>query len=382
MADSFKKRNDPRVYLEKHVKGPLFTKFKNQYKQTEAEDAIAGNLCAYLKTPIRVQVEHKLGPKMVSIMKASEHYLASKKVLKAKILKDLYDKNDFQEYMAYLMNVKQSLEDHIKKYTVMYCDQKLPNGKLTRLQNLAREEVYQLIQVFENAVSQVNDTDIQTWMTNFCSNESIRRELGAHLDSKEMLNDYNTLQELNLSNFKQRIKKELQELKETFEELFSKITYKTIDWKVNPHELLNSLVGCTAQCPFCGEQCDLLEHDNDHDHRAEVHRMDCLAGFRDKDTRVMTTSVCPALVDGKGSFRKPDGESHPYKKYKTVHKTWSIPPDVTSKSCSYWKWFVGTYKDQLAEEYDALPAKAPPQWSQIKWSEIKEDLESAYNVEI
>ena len=40
---------------------------------------------------------------------------------------------------------------------------------------------------------------------------------------------------------------------------------------------------------------------------------------------------------------------------------------------------MGTYKDQLAEKYDALPAKAPPQWSQIKWSEIKEDFD---NVEI
>ena len=382
MADSFKKRNDPRVYLEKHVKGPLFTKFKNQYKQTEAEEGIADTLCAYLKTPIRVQVERKIGPIMVDSMKASEHYFANKKALKVKILKDLYENNEFQEYMVYLKNVGQSLGDHIEKYTVMYCDKKLPKEKLTTLQNSAREEVCQLILVIQNVVSQVNDTEIHTWMTNFCSNETIRRELGVHLDSKELLSDYDTLQKLNLSTFKQRIKEELQELKKKFEEQFSKITYKTIDWRDNPHELLNSLVGCTAQCPFCGEQCDLLEHDNGHDHRTEVHRMDCLAGFKDKDTRVMTTNVCPALVDGKGSFRKPDGESHPYRKYKTVHNTWSILPDVTSKSCSYWKWFVGTYKDQLAEEYDALPAKTPPQWSQIKWSGIKEDLESAYNVEI
>ena len=92
MADSFKKRNDPRVYLEKHVKGPLFTKFKNQYKQTEAEEGIADTLCAYLKTPIGVQFERKIGPIMVDSMKASEHYFANKKALKVKILKDLYEK--------------------------------------------------------------------------------------------------------------------------------------------------------------------------------------------------------------------------------------------------------------------------------------------------
>ena len=169
MAESFKKRNDPRVYLEKHIRGPLFTKFKNQYKQTEAEDAIADTLCAYLKTPIRVQVERKLGPKMVDSMKASEHYFANKTPLKVKILKDLYEKNDFQEYMVYLRNVRQSLEDHIEKYTVVYCDQKLSKGKLTRLQITARDEVIRLIRVIDNAVSHVNDTDIQTWMKNFCT---------------------------------------------------------------------------------------------------------------------------------------------------------------------------------------------------------------------
>ena len=40
MANLFKKRNDPRVYIERHVKGPLFTKFKDQYKQIDTEEAI------------------------------------------------------------------------------------------------------------------------------------------------------------------------------------------------------------------------------------------------------------------------------------------------------------------------------------------------------
>ena len=36
MAESFRGRNDPRLYLEKNLKGPLFTKLKIQYNQTEA----------------------------------------------------------------------------------------------------------------------------------------------------------------------------------------------------------------------------------------------------------------------------------------------------------------------------------------------------------
>ena len=47
-------------------------------------------------------------------------------------------KNEFEEYMVYLKHVRQSLGDHIEKYTVMYCDKKLPKGKLTRFTKLSK----------------------------------------------------------------------------------------------------------------------------------------------------------------------------------------------------------------------------------------------------
>ncbi len=51
MRDSFNQRNDPRRYLERHLKEPLFTRFKNQYHQTAAEEAIASTLCASRMEP-------------------------------------------------------------------------------------------------------------------------------------------------------------------------------------------------------------------------------------------------------------------------------------------------------------------------------------------
>ena len=63
--------------------------FKNQYNQTEAEEAIANSLCAYIREPIREQIEKAIGPKMVSRMKGSEHYFSSKMDLKVKILTDM-----------------------------------------------------------------------------------------------------------------------------------------------------------------------------------------------------------------------------------------------------------------------------------------------------
>ena len=96
MAKKFEDKNDPKLYLEKHQKIPLFIKFKNQYKLTEAEEAIADTFCAYLGEPIKTQVEKSLGAKMVDKMKASQyHQFANKMALKVTILRDLYKKKRF-----------------------------------------------------------------------------------------------------------------------------------------------------------------------------------------------------------------------------------------------------------------------------------------------
>ena len=104
-----------------------------------------------------------------------------------------------------------------------------------------------------------------------------------------------------------------------------------VNWKDQPHQLLNILIGCTEHCPFCGEQCNLLEHDDSCDHQTEVHRISCLGGWVSEHTNAMTTSICPIKVDSNKRFRKPDGEYHPYKDYKTVYPQWFIPPGKSTK---------------------------------------------------
>ena len=83
MTQLLQEQNDPRLYLEKRVKGPQFTKFKNQYKQTEAEEGISDTLCAYLEEPIKVQVAGKLlSVQLVTQMKDSDKSFSNKMALK------------------------------------------------------------------------------------------------------------------------------------------------------------------------------------------------------------------------------------------------------------------------------------------------------------
>ena len=385
MAQRFEEKNDPRLYLEKNEKIPLYTKYKNQYKQTEAEVAIAETLCAYLEEPIKSQVRRSIGKKMVDNMKASENYhFANKMALKLKILKDLKEEDNFESYMIYVEDIKHCIERRVKFYTIRYCNEKLPNSDTTNLQMATNNEVSRLASTIDSVLTSVNSSSLKQWLTIFCKNDNLREELRFDLNVDNLLGNHDVLEELNLKNFKDKLLEELNKLTARCQMFFSKVDCETemVNWKDQPHELLNDLIGCTEQCPFCKEQCDLLEN-HDCDHRTEVHRISCLAGWRNLATQEMTTDICPALIDSEDRcFRRPDGESQNYKDYKKVYEKWSIPPNKSPKSCSYWMWFVGKYKDQLANRIQAKASKIPSNWSTITWPSVKESLKTAYNIEI
>ena len=237
----------------------------------------------------------------------------------------------------------------------------------------------------KNAISKIHmeDNDLQKWLLIFCKDSELISELGLNLKVDDVLQGYDSVQDLNLNNLKKNIMQQLHDLEETTLKSFETITCQTemVHWTNKPHELLKSLIGCTAQCPFCGEQCYLMEHEvSTQQHRTEVHRIDCLAGWREKQSQIMVTGFCPALVASDRHFCKADDERHPYKNYRSVYTTWSIPPNVTSKSTLYWKWFVNKYRIQLAEVYKAKLDKVPEGWSEYKWNDVKEDLENVYNI--
>ena len=127
----------------------------------------------------------------------------------------------------------------------------------------AKEEVTRLVGIVENKLTYMDETDIHKWMSAFCKDEDIRSELGASLKATDLLTDYDSLrlQDLNLENFKTQIRNGLSELKQKLQASFNDIKCESemANWKDKPHDLLRKLIGCTAQCPFCGEQCDLID---------------------------------------------------------------------------------------------------------------------------
>ncbi len=193
-----------------------------------------------------------------------------------------------------------------------------------------------MIAVVESVVNTVNETNILGWLSSFCRSETFRSNLGVDLLTADLLSGYDSPQPLDLDNFKLKIRVGLEKLKKTLHVSYDKIRCEEemVNWKVKPHETLNPLI---AQCPFCGEQCDMLNTRHNEDtgqkHQTAVHRLDCLAGWRIKQTQVLATNFCPVEVASDHNFYKSDGVTvHPYREFQEVYPAWSIPPDKTAES--------------------------------------------------
>ena len=370
MAKLFEEETNPLIFLENHVRKPLLTKFKNQYYQTKAEEAIASTLCAHLEDSIRDQIKKTIGATMVGKMKGSlKSHFSSKIALKRRILIDLFKEDNFEEYMLYIRNVKKCLHKWIKHYTICYCNEKESESSDTRLQVELNEEVSRLIAIVETAVTEVSTTapTINDWLSLF--SKRLESELGAINAETLLIGFGDSIDKISIENFQTQIWEELRKLQGKLRASYAQIKCEDsmTEWKDKPHELMEDLIGCTEQCPFCGEQCDCLDpnhyKDTKRKHMTAVHRPACLAKWRNKVTQVMALDFCPSLVASKGSFYYNDDEKMPYKKYTSIYPEWYIPPDFIAQTSLYWKWFVGMYSDKLAEVYNAKPAFIPRGWT-------------------
>ena len=377
MEEAFRKQNDPREYLEKYQREPLFTSFKNQYYQTADEEAFADNLCAALIAPITAQIESSLGAKIVGQMKC-EPYLSNKMALKAKILIDLGTERDFRKFMIYLTDIKQSLKDWIEHYTIEFCNKESSDG--TQLQVLAKQEVSQIILFLERKVDRAKEVVASKWLSTFCEDVEVRRKLGRLVDTNDLLPEMKLT--LDLKNFKKQMQCELCKLEKKLHSSFGKVKCdeeEMAKWQENPHNLLKSISGCTEQCPFCGEQCDLGEHSGTTvKHTVAQHRPQCTIGFH-SNSKILILDICPTMVSGKRNFDT-NHESCPYAKYRDIYPNWHIPPDPAAQDSLYWMWFVGNHIDLLASHYGLKAPKVPSAWTEIEWEDVKTKLKDLYDI--
>ena len=152
-------------------------------------------------------------------------------------------------------------------------------------------------------------------------------------------------------------------------------------WTKHPAEFVrDSTAGCCEQCPFCKEQCEMIDSNHTKDHHCALHRPQCLGGYRGKDSNVMVTEICTECVGSNLKFLRPDSKDNyiHYKKYRQVYPNWFIPNELREVA-PYWKWFTAQYINEIAELFK-YEIDLPEDWKCVKLEDAKADIEKKYNL--
>ncbi len=258
MAKSFADRCDPRQCLEDFERKPLLIKYQNQYQQIETEEAVASTLCAFLEEQIKNEVKRTLGGVIVSKMSTLK-YFSNKRELKVHVLLDLLKKDNFDCYMVFIKYIKTCIVDHIQKYIVEFCDKRAPNNHGSELQEAAFEKVSQVMGKVSTIIMKPMPDKITLgkWLSTICLDPNFS-EIRVKHATKDITCDHDPSFTLDSNNFQKIVRNDLQKLKDTLSRSFKecKATSEMKYWAIKPDEMFKDLIGCTAQCPFCGEQCD------------------------------------------------------------------------------------------------------------------------------
>ena len=398
MVKDFNKKNNPRVYLEEELRGPLLAMFMDEYNQIAHEEAIANTICQLLDKPIQREVQERLGLKVVSYVRSCDSIFTSKSVLKAKILVELgkcaQDTGDLEGFFLYFRSTEQCLEKWIKQYTKRYCEESAGDG--TRLQQLAKAEVTALITFIIGRVQKINKVfgnhsekvSTNAWIDKFFGDEKLRDALGVIraglLNFKGSKNAEQ--QQMIMESFTDKLFSGLEKLKEKLCSQFGKVTIENLQqWSIKhkPHKSLAEIIGCSAQCPFCGEQCDWSVHDTKvTKHHVAQHRPTCVIGYRTISTQIMVIDLCTSKVGGTGTFINQDtkGEKIRYADYKDKYPDWSIPIDLGATASYYWKWFVGQYYARIADHYSMKAGDIPEEWKKLKWKDAESQMKNEFKI--
>ena len=431
MMEDYQEKNDPLISLERH-KVTFQTTFLNQCKEVSSDKTAADTFCQLLIGPIKNQMYKAFPEKIKSEMKQDNVYFKSKKSLKCSLLETLAEEDDFEKFRTFLDNAEESYKWYIKWYIEQHYDEvisktedakntktkegenkeveaaqhskaedakigntedtenkeikdtkpSIPEGTKkteTKLMELAKQSIEEILQVIKTAITQTPDNTImKSWLENFHKNldgaiELTLSELIQMIEITKLSSCEFFCAEIKSGLSKEKLMKDL-DLSDLKEKSYAKAT----------NMLYEFLSGCTEQCPFCHEYCEMsvcnhLRISGSRFHSINVHRPQCLAKFRNLFTGKLVIDICTTLVGSECRFHKDKISGVPYKNYQKYFPKWNIQHDVREVP-DYWKWFVGKYNKEIANWCSAQPGDIPPEWCAITKDQAKKSLRKTYDL--
>ena len=222
--------------------------------------------------------------------------------------------------------------------------------------------------VNELCVSAEAYNDIQTWLVKFTS-----KLQGIIPLQKRTMDTF--VGECEVSKFSEYVTDGLKKVKVALEKKYSKKTWLISQMKSrskSPDRLLyERLIGCTAMCPFCGEQCERTSP-CPKDHSIKLHRYQSLGRWLYSENSQLVLRTCTDYVGTDESFKKSDGNLHPFRRYKEIYPDWQINPYTAEPA--YWKWFVCQFYHEVKDWVEASPTSIPTGWDKVSLPEAIDSL--------
>ena len=306
-------------------------------------------------------------------MKTTDASFYQKTYFKVRVLKDLATVRKFELFKVYLEDIRRSFEYWAECYVREFC---MANDK-KNLKTLAYSVLHEIIVHIDTTVKHLHkNMPIKQWLQKFykCLSEVLIIDLGELQDIIEV-----TQIKSSSEHFITTLLKQLPEVEEEVLKIIADPNSKfscITKWNNSPHLILcDSLVGCIARCPFCGEQCELTDPNHAEcgkDHFINIHRPKCLGKFLWNKSEKLVLDLCTNSIESKYQFRNKDTNYQwfPYKDYRNLYPNWCISNESPTEAPKYWQWFISCYLKEIIKWTGAAPTPI----DHLNWGAVSQEM--------
>ena len=357
----------------KGLRETYLSTFLDQYRDVSGDVTAAENLGRLLLAAIEVALVQILPTKIATHMKTTDASFYQKTYFKVRILKNLATARKFELFKIYLEDIRRSFEYWAKRYVREFC---MANDK-KNLKTLAYSVLHEIIVHIDTTVKRLHKSmPIKQWLQKFyqCLNEVLIIDCGELQDVIEVT-QIKSSSEYFIATLLDQLPEVEEEVMKIIADPNSKFSCIT-KWNNSPHVMLcDSLVGCIARCPFCGEQCELTDPNHAEcgkDHFINIHRPTCLGKHLWNKSNKLVLDLCTYSVDSEKKFRNKDTNYKwfPYKDYRKLYANWCISNESPTEAPKYWQWFISCYLKEIIKWTGADPTSI----GHLNWGAVSQEM--------
>lgn len=143
--------------------------------------------------------------------------------------------------------------------------------------------------------------------------------------------------------------------------------------------ILDSVVGCVEQCPYCGNVCQfpLAVHNF---HATLNHIPLCIKGGVDEATNKLITSTCYPLVSRNRILESTDGDSEVIELLRTWERSYLDfkLSDSSGEPTVFWKYISHRFNRELSDYHECTEGQIPLEWKLVSKEEALKSVEMTY----